>query len=137
MQTKRIGYLFVVLAVAAVAAVVLGRPEKNVPERQQAPMRPAGQPADFGQFFDGQSHPLSSRFSSLDDARRIYPRATDLAAEEFPLLLQRTIDEAALLDSLAGGIPPIELPSGVALWDRPVTIKGKQIRIVGRGMMQT
>lgn len=129
-------YLYLALAgsliIAGVAAI-------RITAHQSAPVRvmAAGQPADFTQFFDGQSHPLSARFTSLDAARAIYPAAKALTDEEFPLLLQKVVDDSSFLDSLAGGISAIDLPAGVAQWDRSVNLRGKSILIRGQGSMQT
>ena len=36
---------------------------------------------EYGAIGDGNSHPLSERFSTLEDAQKIYPHATSLNDE--------------------------------------------------------
>ncbi|WP_026204301.1 hypothetical protein [Actinomycetospora chiangmaiensis] len=58
---------------------------------------------DFGAVGDGVSRPLSTRFATLDDARRVYPAATALTDE---------LDGAAIQAAADRGVPGVFYPAG-------------------------
>lgn len=64
----------------------------------------------FGAIGDGKPHPLSSRFGSLAEARRIFPRADTLSDMIDLCAIQAAVDEAK---NAGGGL--VYVPSGVYL----------------------
>ncbi|HEY4252946.1 MAG TPA: hypothetical protein VGM87_17175 [Roseomonas sp.] len=72
-----------------------------------APARPAMAILPEGAVADGQSHPLSERFRSLEAARAVFPKAEALTDEIDWCALQAAIDRA---DAQGGGV--VHVPNG-------------------------
>lgn len=74
----------------------------------------------FGAVWDGESHPLSERFSSLEDARAVYPHAQALSDETDWAAVQSAIDAIVLVwaerGARYGGI--VQLPPGTGRFNR-------------------
>ena len=73
--------------------------------------------AEFGGIFDGASHPLSSRFATLEAARAVYPHAFALTDEIDWAAIQAAMDYAREKGRSVGW-------SGHAIANRPLVICG-------------
>jgi hypothetical protein len=78
---------------------------------------------DHGAVGDGASRPLSTRFATLDDARRVYPGAVDLADELDGVAIQAAAD--------AGGAG-VFYPAGTYRHSRAIVVHSGQ-RHLGAG----
>ncbi len=79
---------------------------------------------DFGAIGDGNSHPLSSRFASLTEAKAVYPFATALTNE---------IDWAAF-QAAVNAATGVTVPAGTYVIDQTVTNLNKSLTMTGSGM---
>ncbi|MDL5159163.1 hypothetical protein [Actinomycetospora termitidis] len=78
---------------------------------------------DFGAVGDGGSRPLSSRFATLDDARRVYPAATALSDE---------LDGVAIQAAADSGVTGVFYPAGTYRHSTAVVVHSGQ-RHLGAG----
>jgi hypothetical protein len=83
-----------------------------------------------GAVADGASHPLSSRFSSLDAARRLYPHAGNLLDELDWCALQGAINTA---DARGGGAICVPNTGRPYVLNRPVTVNPNRVTLRGDG----
>lgn len=77
---------------------------------------------DYGAIWDGDSHPLSQRFTSLEDAQAVYPHADSLEAEIDWAATQAAVN-AIVLDWARDGKRyggTVELPPGTGRLNRSV-----------------
>ena len=76
----------------------------------------------FGAIGDGQSHPLSEKYSHLADAQRIYPQATSLDQEIDWAAAQKALDNNPIVY-----IPPGEFLFNSALQAIGNTYKDNEV----------
>lgn len=84
-----------VAVIASMSSSVVARPERNT----------GGDwvdPKDFGAMADGLSHPLSTRYRTLAEARTVYPFARTLAQERDWCAIQAAINTGATVKLSAG-----------------------------------
>ena len=84
-------------------------------------------PKDYGAICDGNSHPLSSRFSTLAAAQAVYPVATALTDE---------IDWCAIQTLINSGVANLNLSAGTYLINHPLT-SSNGIAVTGQGVDAT
>lgn len=113
--------LIALLAFGSIALTVSARPSSAAPSG-------VANVKAFGAIEDGQSHPLSSRFGSLDAARAVYPFVTSLTQETDWAALQAAVR--------ATPFGMIEIPAGTLVIDTAVTMPAPNtacVRGAGRG----
>jgi len=100
----------------------------------------------FGAYGDGQSHPLSSKFQTLQKAKEMYPHATSLNDEIDWCAIQKAIDYVERRSSLkvysatmrfmynSEGLKEVYLPSGVyMLGTKTLSINVATTSLIGNG----
>jgi len=83
-----------------------------------------------GAIADGTSHPLSSRFSTLAEARMVFPAATDLSDELDWCALQSSIDKAR---SQRGGAVYVPNNGRAYILNRTLTVDPNMVTLRGDG----
>ena len=79
---------------------------------------------DFGAVGDGGSRPLSTRYATLADARRVYPSARSLSDE---------LDGAAIQNATDSGRAGVFYPTGTYLHSQSIVVRDHQ-RHLGAGV---
>lgn len=77
----------------------------------------------YNAYGDGQSHPLSTRFSTLAEAKAVFPSATSLSDE---------IDWCAVQEALKSPVKNVYLPSGVYIVNRMLVYRDN-VKMAGAG----
>jgi hypothetical protein len=92
--------------------------------------RRQGTGAPEGAVADGASHPVSSRFRTIDDARATYPQAMSLSDELDWCALQAAIDIAEAQGSGAVHVPNTGRPY---VLNRPLVVNPNRVTLHGDG----
>jgi hypothetical protein len=87
-------------------------------------LRPAGAQAD------GQSHPLLSRFKTIDAARQVYPHAMTLLDEIDWCVIQGSINKA---DAQGGGAVHVPNTGRPYMLNRTLTVNCNRVTLLGGG----
>ncbi|TSB48538.1 hypothetical protein [Alkalicoccobacillus porphyridii] len=100
----------------------------------------------FGAYGDGESHPLSAQFKTLEEAREVYPHATSLNDEVDWCAIQKAINYVELRATLkvysstlrlmynTEGLKEVYLPSGIyLLGTKTLSINVSTTSLIGNG----
>lgn len=101
------------------------------------PRRGPRRPADdrtvvSGAVGDGRLHPLSERFSSLAEARNVFPSVLDLSESLCGAAIQSAIDQAELRGKKIQGCANVFIPAGRYPLSRPLTLPNN-VTLEGEG----
>lgn len=95
-----------------------------------------GRIAVSGAIGDGRLHPLSGRFTSLAEARRVFPSARDLAESLCGAAIQSAIDRAERQGQAIQGGASVFLPAGRYPLSRPLALPNN-VALEGEGPNRT
>ena len=89
----------------------------------------------LGFIGDGNSHPVSTLYSTLAEAQVVYPSCVSLTDELDLLAIQTYLNQAkaANLDSFGTPIVGLTLPVCIAIINRPIVTTGCSINVQGQG----
>lgn len=84
----------------------------------------------YGAIGDGQSHPLSTKYTTLSDAQKVYPHASALTDEIDWCAIQAAVNDVSGTVETEGGI--VVLPKGTFLINKTITLL-RGVQLVGMG----